>query len=177
MERALVDFGAEESYARASTWFAEHYGYDIGRTTIQRVVKEHAVAAETFVANTLAAYATGYQQSLAERPGANTILVEMDGCEIRTGQLEKTRGRRKTAVRGLPVRQRPSTWRDVRLAFARELSSVTKTYVPRQGCGLVVRVARSGSIAASRLGSQNPDTTPCSISLFGHGLKVVCHTT
>jgi hypothetical protein len=129
VERALVDFGAEESYARASTRFTEHYGYDIGRTTVQRVVKSHAMAAETFVAQTLAAQATAYDESVATRPGVDAMLVEMDGCEIRTGMLEKRRGRRKTAVRRLPVRQRPSAWRAVRLAFARELSSVTKTYV------------------------------------------------
>jgi hypothetical protein len=76
VERALVDFGAEESYARASTRFAEHYGYDIGRTTVQRVVKGHALAAETFVAQTLAAQATAYDESVAKRPGVDTLLVE-----------------------------------------------------------------------------------------------------
>jgi hypothetical protein len=129
VERALVDFGAEESYGRASARFAEHYGYDIGRTTVQRVVKVHALAAEEFVAQTLAVQAKAYDESVAERPGVDTMLVEKDGCEIRTGVLEKRRSRRKTAVRGLPVRKRVEAWRDVRLAFAREMSSVTKTYV------------------------------------------------
>ena len=36
LERALTDFGAEESFAMASARLEEHYGMEVGRTSILR---------------------------------------------------------------------------------------------------------------------------------------------
>ncbi len=129
VERALTDFGAEESFGRAATRFAEHYGYEIGRTTILRVVEERAVEAEVYVAEHLASEVLAYNEPLKTRPGIECILTEMDGCEIRTGTLRRAKTRKKTAKRKLPKKQRVEAWRDVRLAFVRDLHSVDKTYV------------------------------------------------
>ena len=49
VERALTDFGAEESFGQAAKRFREHYGFEVGRTTVLRVVERHAEAAEKFV--------------------------------------------------------------------------------------------------------------------------------
>lgn len=46
VERALADFGAEESCALAARRFAEHYGQDVGRTSVLRVLKRVATEAE-----------------------------------------------------------------------------------------------------------------------------------
>jgi Uncharacterised protein family (UPF0236) len=35
VQRALVDFGSEKSFARAALSFREHYGWDVGRTTLR----------------------------------------------------------------------------------------------------------------------------------------------
>jgi hypothetical protein len=42
VERALVDFGSEESFAQAATRFAQHYGWEIGRSSVRRVVESVA---------------------------------------------------------------------------------------------------------------------------------------
>src|SRR5690606_40850649 len=49
VERALTDFGAEESFGQAAKRFLEHYGFEVGRTTVLRVVERHAEAAQKFV--------------------------------------------------------------------------------------------------------------------------------
>ena len=49
VERALVDFGIEESFGLASQRFEEHYGFSVGRTSLLRVVERVAREAETFV--------------------------------------------------------------------------------------------------------------------------------
>ena len=41
VERALADFGAEESFAHASVRFAEHYGFEIGAGNLGRVGQAH----------------------------------------------------------------------------------------------------------------------------------------
>jgi len=58
-------------------------------------------------------------------------LVEMDGCELRTGTLTKAAGEERTAVRKLPKRVRQTEWREVRVGLARPLDQVDPTYVAR----------------------------------------------
>jgi hypothetical protein len=129
VERALTDFGAEESFARAAKRFEEHYGWEIGRTTVLRVVEQRAHDAERYVVERLAEAATAYNEPLAQRPGVDEMLVELDGCEIRTGTLVPSTTDEKSAVRGLPKRKRTEEWRDVRIGLARPLTETTRTYV------------------------------------------------
>jgi len=129
VERALTDFGAEESFARAAKRFEEHYGWEIGRTTVLRVVEERAHEAERYVEERLQESRKAYSTSTIDRPGVTTMLVELDGCEIRTGTLSPSGTDEKTAVRGAPKQTRTETWRDVRLAFARVLGEADRTYV------------------------------------------------
>ena len=49
VNRALTDFGAEESFGQAAKRFEEHYGWAVGRTSILRVVESEAVRAKAFV--------------------------------------------------------------------------------------------------------------------------------
>jgi hypothetical protein len=73
VERALSDFGAEESFGQAAKRFEEHYGWDVGRTTILRVVEAVAAETEQFVAARLADSRQAYEKPLAERPGVDRL--------------------------------------------------------------------------------------------------------
>lgn len=129
VERALTDFGAEESFGRAAKRFKEHYGWDVGRTTVLRVVEERAHEAERYTTERLQEARKAFNTPLSKRPGVDEMLVELDGCEIRTGTLVPVGTDEKTEVRGLDKRKRDEQWRDVRVAFARSLTETTRTYV------------------------------------------------
>lgn len=130
-ERALTDFGAEESFGQAAKRFAEHYGWQVGRTTILRLVEGHAVGAEAYVDQRLAASRGEFDEPVGVRPGADRLLTELDGCEIRTGTLVAHPEGGTTPVRQCPRRQRREEWRDVRVGFVRKLDEVERTYVGR----------------------------------------------
>ncbi|MFT7581170.1 MAG: preprotein translocase subunit SecD, partial [Myxococcota bacterium] len=59
-----------------------------------------------YVDNRLKAERLAYDVPLIERNGADQILVELDGCMIRTGQLVASEESGTTAVRHLPQRCR-----------------------------------------------------------------------
>lgn len=118
--RALTDFGAEESFGHASRRFEEHYGWAIGRTSILRVVEGEAVRAEVFVERKLVEQLKTYETETLTK-GIETMLVELDGCEIRTGKLTPSPSGGVTAVRKNPCRVRLTEWRDVRDGLARPM--------------------------------------------------------
>jgi hypothetical protein len=140
VQRALTDFGAEESFGLAVVRFEEHYGWAIGRTTALRVVEGHAQTAEAYVAERLSKAARAFDEPLATRPGVDQMLVELDGCEIRTGCLAPLKTRQRTPVRRQRRRQRREEWRDVRVGLARRLDAAQRTFVARMdGYPAVVR--------------------------------------
>ena len=129
LERALTDFGAEESFGHAAERFAEHYGFSVHRTTVMRVTEEQATAAEAFVHARLASDGVAMTEPLSTRPGADQLLVELDGCEIRTRRLEPAQPTQTTPVRGLPRRHAVQEWREVRVGLARQIDGLQPTYV------------------------------------------------
>lgn len=129
VERALTDFGAEESFGHASKRFEEHYGFAVGRTTVLRVVEHHAEKAQQFVHERFEAAQKKFDEPLATRPGVDRMVVELDGCEIRTGTLRPAGTDEKTPVRELPKRVRHEAWRDVRVGMARPVDELEPTYV------------------------------------------------
>jgi len=133
VERALVDFGAEESFALAAQRFEEHYGHEVGRTSVLRVVESVAEEAEIYVEDRLAKARKRYDEPIAERAGVDLMLVELDGSMLRTGKLRRDAqdGGEVTAVRGLPKGSRDERWREVRIGFARAIGSTERTYVAR----------------------------------------------
>ena len=78
VERALSDFGSEHSFERAADRFAEHYHYQLSHSTADRVTKQAGHDAQAYIAQRL------QSQDVAENT-ADTVLVELDGCAIRTG--------------------------------------------------------------------------------------------
>jgi hypothetical protein len=168
VERALCDFGAEESFAQASKRFEEHYGFAIERTTVLRVVEAHARRAESYVQDRLDAARDSYDEPLAMRPGAERMLVEIDGCEIRTGVLEPAPVVERCPVRTVNKRVRKQAWRDVRVGFARVPEEVERSYVARMD-SYPVAVGQLFSAACERGLSTRTQTT-C-VADGGNGLS------
>ena len=129
LERALTDFGAEESFERAARRLKEHYGVEMGRTTVLRVVEQRAHEAERYVEERLQEARKAFDAPVSQRPGVDTMLVEADGCEIRTGTLVAANDNERTQVRGLAKRRRNQEWRDVSVGLARALDEVTPRFV------------------------------------------------
>ena len=132
LDRAPVDFGSERSFAKAAVGFEEHHGWELGRTTIRSATRKEAERAEQFVDGLLAEFARLYEKPLANRPGQDHLVAELDGCLIRTGKLTTAR---RALREGVPPDQlvRQESWREVRTAFARGLHEVDTTYVCRIG--------------------------------------------
>lgn len=129
VQRALVDFGAEESFGQASTRFLEHYGWEIGRTSVLRLVEGIAQDGQRYVAQRLQMMRSEFDAPLAQRPGCERMIVELDGCEIRTGKLVPLPGRARTKVRRRKRRRRQEDWRDVRVGLVRRPEEIERTAV------------------------------------------------
>jgi hypothetical protein len=78
VKRALSDFGIDESFAISRRKFKEHYNFEIGISTADRTTKEIALEASTYIENKLS------NVSLESATCKEKILIEPDGCEIRT---------------------------------------------------------------------------------------------
>lgn len=132
VQRALSDFGAEESFGQAAKRFKEHYGWAIERATVRREVEKTAQKAQQYVETRLFASSGDYLQPLIARPGVEKLLVELDGCHIRTGQKVALPTVELTPKRQKPKYQRQIDWRAVRVGLARPLlERQQRTYVAR----------------------------------------------
>jgi hypothetical protein len=122
VQRALVDFGIEKSYARAALSFHEHYGWEIGRTTLRNQTLQAARDAERYVDERLLEATKTYARDMASPPAVDTMLLALDGCEIRTGvyMIAVEAG---VSDRDAQERVRVENWRDVRTGLARPLAT------------------------------------------------------
>ena len=65
-----------------------------------------------------------------KKTSAEKMLVELDGCEIRTAQLKiKEDTQERTPVYNNPKKEKIINWRDVRIGFARPIDSNQKIFV------------------------------------------------
>lgn len=120
VNRALTDFGIEDSFKHAADRFEEHYHFCIGHSAADRATKESAILAEKYVDEILSAQSL--ENGEDEQRVTDTMLIELDGCEIRVAQLEKIEDTTETTpVNNNPKKRKIVNWRDVRLGFAREL--------------------------------------------------------
>lgn len=127
VDRALSDFGIEESFAIAALRFKEHYHYDIGVSAVARATKKTAQQAMEYVENKLSNSILEQEQ---KQLSVDTILVELDGCEIRTAQIVPIENSTETTpVYGNAKKNKQINWRDVRIGFARPIESTSKTFV------------------------------------------------
>ncbi len=164
VERALTDFGAEESFAHAAERFAEHYGWEIGSSSVLRVVASVAASAEQYVAARLAAAGRQWEVPLAQRRGADELLVELDGCEIRTVLCATERDAQDKVVN----RSRRLEWKEVRVGLAGRLDRPQRTYVAKLGSYPEVGEAL---FEAALLEGLSPRTKVIAVADGGQGLR------
>jgi hypothetical protein len=127
VNRALSDFGIEDSFATAAVRFKEHYHYDIGPSATARATKNTAQQAMEYVENRLSNSGLRQEQ---KQLSIETMLVEVDGCELRTAQMVSIDNTSEiTPVYGNPKKNKEINWRDVRIGFARPLDSTSKMFV------------------------------------------------
>jgi hypothetical protein len=130
VNRALTDFGIEDSFGQASKRFKEHYGFRLSESTVDRVTKASALQAETYLEQKLREGKDCQGQALeSDSPGVS-LLVELDGCEIRTGIFAPTENGPGDEP---PKRTKSIKWRDVRVGLARPMTSESKLYVAQMG--------------------------------------------
>jgi hypothetical protein len=126
VNRALTDFGIEHSFGQASKRFEEHYGFKISSTTADRVTKESALTCQAYLEERLESEKDGHERGSTPNGLNEPMLIELDGCEIRTGTLAHAEGDLQNGHRN---RMKVLAWRDVRVGLARPLSAESKLYV------------------------------------------------
>lgn len=102
LQRALADFGIDESFAVARTKVKEHYGLDIGAEAVRVATLEHARAAQSWSKE-----CSPKDFRALPAQGSETLVCEADGSFLR---LVKS---------GLPRKgARPRDWKEVRVLAA-----------------------------------------------------------
>lgn len=152
LERALSDFGSESSYGDAEERFEEHYGFAIGRTSIRRVSNAVGEDAERYLDERLEAAEAEVDP---ETDGVPEVMVQMDGCHIRTGEVMSAMRAGRAPRDGYEAddRVRVEQWREVRVGLVRVRGEVGKQYVARIGeydeiCERLHALARSNGLGA-----------------------------
>lgn len=161
LTRVLADFGLDSSFEGASAKVFEHYGLKVHRTTVRRATLQQGERAERVAS--MPAYAP---PPTAE--AGPTLLAEMDGSCVRTGELIARDTPERTPKRGLPKRTRVTTWRDLRLAFVRRLHLKDPVFVG--GILSLADVAERLRGEAIALGWTR-DTPTVRITDGGHGVR------
>jgi hypothetical protein len=142
LQRAIVDFAADQPFAQARNKLVEHYGVKIGESTIQRITFGHAEA--MFEAD---------REGLdfPEEPGSSKpIIVETDGgmvpiVEPSRDEKDKRKGKKLS-------------WREAKLSLAHAQGSRTPVYagsikggVEAAGRQLLTCAVRAGFGASSQV--------------------------
>ena len=142
LQRVIVDFGADQPFACARAKLLEHYGFEIGESTIQRITFAHARAI----------YEAGREDlEFPESQGlGKLIIVETDGGMVpivEPGESEKDKRKGKKLL-----------WREAKLSLAHALGSRTPIYagsidggVEEAGRQLLSCAVRAGFGANSRV--------------------------
>ncbi len=102
------------------------YGFRLSESTVDRVTKASALQAEAYLEQKLLEGKDRQGQTLESNGLSEELLVELDGCEIRTGifaPAENGPGDEQ------PKRTKVVRWRDVRVGLARPMTSESKLYV------------------------------------------------
>ena len=166
VNRALSDFGIEDSFAMAAVRFKEHYHYDIGSSSAARSTKQAAQQAMEYVENKLS---NVNLESKEANESIDKMLAELDGCEIRTARFVPVEDSTETTpVYNNPKKEKIINWRDVRLGFVRPLDSKSKTFVGKMDCYQNV-VSQMHSAAVSI--GMTPETKIIGVADGGIGLS------
>ena len=169
VNRAISDFGSETSFKQAANRFKEHYKYDIGSSAVSRVTITTAHAAQDYVDQTLLEAGSTYGDPSARGGNTKTMVLELDGCDIRTVQATLKEDSTATSpIRRLPKKEKSIRWNEVRIGFARPLESESKIYIGRMdGYPEVVGQLFQAAVFAGL----TPETDVIGIADGGNGLK------
>lgn len=117
LQRALVDFGAEESFDRAVERVREHYGIEVPASAIRTQTEAHGAA--------LAAAAEPLLTELGPAAGVALLITETDGSMVPIVMTGLDADGQSVADRR---KKRSLSWQEVRLCLAREPEKVTPRY-------------------------------------------------
>lgn len=111
LDRVLTDFGCEHSFARAAQSVLEHYGIELGTSSVRTATLRHAHRARRQMQEE-------YAQPFRVLPavGASHVIAQADGTLIRTVEPGPRKGRR------------PRDWKEMRLVAAQAKDSATAVY-------------------------------------------------
>lgn len=112
LQRALTDFGADESFEKASAKVREHYGLDIGAGTVRTTTLKHAAAAQSWADEC----SDGRFRALPGQ-GADTLVCEADGSFLRLVESDLPR-------KG----NRPREWKEARVVAAQAAGTARAVY-------------------------------------------------
>ena len=112
VERAMVDFGAEKSFAKAAQSMNEHYGVEVSVGRVRRQSLDHGAKLSAL-------------KVLPPQECAATVVTQLDGSMIPIVKVsEPSCDQRK---------DKEALWREARLCLAREKDSVTPVYAATLG--------------------------------------------
>jgi hypothetical protein len=142
LQRAIVDFAADQPFAQARAKLEEHYGFAIGESTIQRITFAHAQAMHEAVA--------GIVNFRKRRGSRKPIVVETDGGMVPIVEPSRE-GKDKRKGKTL-------SWREAKLSLAHAQGNCTPVYagsieggVEEAGRQLLACAVRAGFGANSRV--------------------------
>jgi hypothetical protein len=142
LQRAIVDFAADDPFARVALKLREHYGFEIGESTIQRIALGHAQAI----------FECGRDEvNFPRAPGRHKqIVAQTDGGMI---PVMTPDGNRKDKRKGKTL-----SWREAKISLAHAKGSRTPVYgggieggVEEAGRRLFACAVRAGFGADSRV--------------------------
>ena len=134
LQRILSDFGAEESFVRATERVREHYGIELPASGVRQQTLIHARA-------------VGGVEHDAPKQAARTIITEMDGCmlpivePLRDPAVDRRQGKKLL-------------WREARLCCARSQQQVDCVYGATFGSVKVAALLWRQTACAAGLDSQ-----------------------
>jgi len=113
LQRAIVDFGSEDSFARASERLYRHHRIALSASSVRKVTLTHARAIEK-------AQQGGGSKGALPKQGAERIIAEMDGTML---PVVECRGRKS----------RSCHWKEMRLSAARVQGETRTRYAVSAG--------------------------------------------
>jgi len=125
LQRAMTDFGADESFLEASKKMKEHYGIDMTPNALQRITEHHAA----FVHSSEEAL---HQKAVkSQKKVADTIISEIDGSMVPIVEIVVPKDKTEQEV---DLRKcRTLVYKEARLALSHEKGSVSPVYGATMG--------------------------------------------
>ena len=159
LQRVLTDFGAEKSFSQASKQLWEHYGVELGPSSVRQVVREQAQRAEEMVKAEHQEAIQSYAGQQHRPEGEPWLVVESDGSMVRTGELAPDPEGGVSPQRHLPKRRRQTQWREVRLSVVQVPGEEERQYAavlgsPPEGWATDVGPGNRGGIWREHSGTR-----------------------